>query len=169
MNRGRSGHNQTGAALIFSLLVLLVLTVLGLATMNTAAMELLMSGNTQFQLRAFYKAEAMLRAAETQLSAIEPPVAGSASKPRLLDATAKEGTSVEFLGCELHDGTPEPECTNTAPAYLLYRVTARARDISGATASLQSIYAVAVQNTGDNHVGGHPPPRHIRRAWAELQ
>jgi Tfp pilus assembly protein PilX len=48
---------QRGAALVVGLILLLVLTVLGITGVVTAALELQMSGNTQFQERAFQAAE----------------------------------------------------------------------------------------------------------------
>jgi hypothetical protein len=48
---------QTGATLIVGLVLLLVLTVVGVSSMNTATMEITMAGNTQFQQDAFQQAE----------------------------------------------------------------------------------------------------------------
>lgn len=49
---------QRGAALIVSLLLLLVLTMLAVSGMNTASLELMMAGNEQYRQRAFHAAEA---------------------------------------------------------------------------------------------------------------
>ena len=48
---------QTGATLIVGLVLLLVLTVVGVSSMNTATMEITMAANTQFQQDAFQAAE----------------------------------------------------------------------------------------------------------------
>jgi len=48
---------QRGAALVVGLILLLILTVLGITGVVTAALELQMSGNTQFQERSFQAAE----------------------------------------------------------------------------------------------------------------
>jgi type IV pilus assembly protein PilX len=48
---------EAGAALVISLVLLLVLTVLGVSGMNSATMEVTMAGNTQFQEDAFQEAE----------------------------------------------------------------------------------------------------------------
>ena len=48
---------QAGATLIVGLVLLLVLTVVGISSMNTATMEIAMAGNTQFQQDAFQQAE----------------------------------------------------------------------------------------------------------------
>jgi Tfp pilus assembly protein PilX len=48
---------QRGAALVVGLLLLLVLTLLAISGMNTASLELVMAGNTQYQQNAFQAAE----------------------------------------------------------------------------------------------------------------
>jgi type IV pilus assembly protein PilX len=50
-------EHQRGAALVVGLLLLLVLTVLAISGMNTASLELVMAGNTQYQQNAFQAAE----------------------------------------------------------------------------------------------------------------
>lgn len=50
-------RKQSGAILVVSLVMLLVLTVLGISTMNTASLELNMAGNDQFFENAFQLAE----------------------------------------------------------------------------------------------------------------
>ena len=48
---------ERGAALVVGLVLLLVLTILGISTLRTASLELLMAGNTQFKDNAFQLAE----------------------------------------------------------------------------------------------------------------
>lgn len=48
---------QRGAILVVGLVLLLVMTVLGISTMNTASLELGMAGNDQFSENAFQLAE----------------------------------------------------------------------------------------------------------------
>lgn len=54
-NRG-----QRGTALVMSMVILLILTILGIAAMGTASLEEKMSGNTQEGTRAFEAAESGL-------------------------------------------------------------------------------------------------------------
>ncbi len=49
--------DQRGAVLITGLILLMVLTVLGISGMNTATLELVMAGNTQYHQQAFQAAE----------------------------------------------------------------------------------------------------------------
>jgi PilX N-terminal len=55
--RGRVGSHQRGAALITATVLLLVVTVLGVSGLVTALLELQMSGNLQYQERAFQAAD----------------------------------------------------------------------------------------------------------------
>jgi type IV pilus assembly protein PilX len=54
---GQSRRDQSGAALIISLILLMVLTVLAISTMRTASLELLMAGNAQYRESAFRLAQ----------------------------------------------------------------------------------------------------------------
>ncbi|SNC76534.1 type IV pilus assembly protein PilX [Marinobacter sp. es.048] len=60
---------QRGAALIVSLIVLLVLTLIGVAGMNTSVMQERMAVNSQNSNRAFQAAESTLSALTNQLYA----------------------------------------------------------------------------------------------------
>lgn len=54
----RCGHtNQRGTALVFSMVILLILTILGISAMRTTALEQIMAGNTQEMTRAFQAAD----------------------------------------------------------------------------------------------------------------
>jgi len=63
-------NKQQGAALVVSLLVLLVMTMIGLAAVQTNVLEEKMAGNTHDKNLAFQAAEAGLRAAENALSGL---------------------------------------------------------------------------------------------------
>lgn len=52
-----SSNSQRGAALVVGLLLLTVLTLLAISGMNTASLELVMAGNTQYHQNAFQAAE----------------------------------------------------------------------------------------------------------------
>ena len=62
---------ERGAALIVSLLLLLVLTVLALSLINTSTFEIGISGNEKTRLEAFYAAEAGIQMALSQLPSME--------------------------------------------------------------------------------------------------
>ncbi|MCP5146236.1 MAG: pilus assembly protein [Gammaproteobacteria bacterium] len=57
-------HAQQGAALVVSLVILVIVTMLGLTTLNTSVMEERMAGNTRSREIAFEAAEAAVREAE---------------------------------------------------------------------------------------------------------
>ena len=60
---------QSGAALIVSLILLIVLTVLSIAAMQGTTMQERMAGNYRDTNQAFQAAEAALRAGESELLA----------------------------------------------------------------------------------------------------
>ena len=59
-------HRQSGAALVVALILLVAITLLALASMNTASLDLIMAGNEQYRSRAFNAAEAGLEQAAHQ-------------------------------------------------------------------------------------------------------
>lgn len=63
-----TGRHQRGAVLVLSLLILLVMTVLGIASMGTTTLQERMANNNRQQQVAFQAAEAALRSAETYLA-----------------------------------------------------------------------------------------------------
>jgi len=69
MNRSKFAGRQHGAALVVSLILLMMLTLLAISTMSTASLEVTMAGNDQFGENAFQLAETaneqMLRQIET--------------------------------------------------------------------------------------------------------
>jgi len=64
MNNMNTHGKQSGAALVVSLLILMVMTLLGVSSMQTTTMEEKMASNTREHQQAFEAAEAALRAAE---------------------------------------------------------------------------------------------------------
>jgi len=73
-----SASRQRGLALIMSLVILLVLTLLGVAAMNTSNLQLLMTGNSQYQTTALNTAEGVIRDAENFVASY---VNGTATLP----------------------------------------------------------------------------------------
>ncbi|MCM0610991.1 PilX protein [Marinobacter sediminum] len=63
------GQKHSGAALIISLIILLVLTLIGVAGMNTSVMQERMAVNSQNSNRAFQAAESTVGALTNQLYA----------------------------------------------------------------------------------------------------
>lgn len=94
MQRKGPGRQQ-GAALIVSLVLLMVLTVLAVSGMTTSTLELTMAGNTQDAQRAFFASETALDGAVTGSGpfTIDDTVAsGDQLGPTLTFEYAPEGT-----------------------------------------------------------------------------
>lgn len=68
----RKSPQQRGAALIISLIILLLMTILGVTSMSSSIMEERMSGNNVDRQLAFQAAEAALRNAEAYVLAQNP-------------------------------------------------------------------------------------------------
>jgi PilX N-terminal len=81
MTAKRNARREHGAALIVSLILLMVLTVLAISTMRTASLQLLMAGNVQYRENAYRLAQTGI----DQVLRLPPPVVGDCSLP-LVDA-----------------------------------------------------------------------------------
>jgi len=66
-------ENQRGSALIISLIFLLLLTIIGVAAMQSATLQERMAGNTRDRNVAFQSAEGAMRGAEDVLGAATLP------------------------------------------------------------------------------------------------
>lgn len=66
---GTSANTQRGAVLMISLMILLIMTVIGIAAMSSTTMEEKMAANSQQRQQAFQAAETALRSAEDWLTA----------------------------------------------------------------------------------------------------
>jgi type IV pilus assembly protein PilX len=63
LDRCAPAHDQRGVALVMALVILLVLTILGVAAMNTTTLEERMAGSSQEVTRAFEAAESGVNSA----------------------------------------------------------------------------------------------------------
>ncbi|GAB4355912.1 MAG: PilX N-terminal domain-containing pilus assembly protein [Methylohalobius crimeensis] len=99
----RFSSNQRGAALIVSLLMLLVMTVIGVAAMQTNLLEEKMAGNFRDVNLAFQAAEAALRDAEADIRCV-----ACARSPKIAGLTNFDGTCSNGL-CDATGGFPEEQ------------------------------------------------------------
>mgnify|MGYP005813527339 CR=1 FL=1 len=74
-------HGQRGAALIVSLVLLMVLTVLAISTMRTASLELLMAGNAQYRENAFRIAQSGIDAVIREARPVDVDCPAPAADP----------------------------------------------------------------------------------------
>ncbi len=99
MNTGRTPHAQRGAILVVSLLLLLVLTIIGVSSMQGTALEESMSYATRDRTIALQSAEAGLREAEAWIDSIVSPAAltGSNGLYKRADTIPYYNTSATWL------------------------------------------------------------------------
>ena len=123
MERGCPSSRENGAVLIVALVLLLVLTVLGVAGMQNTSMEERMAGNFRDRFTAFQAAEAALRRGEADIADIT-----------ILQAMEASGDSVGYfeMGDTVDAKNPlvEPRSTN-------YLRDVTVGTISGVTAAPQ--------------------------------
>lgn len=132
---------QSGAALIVSLILLMVLTVLAISTMRTASLGLLMAGNTQVRQYAFQLAQSGIDAVVRQ---DEPIGAGDCTAPTTNPSVAvpelfgSYTTSVCYRGESITPGNSFPRI----PTFNYEVTSAGATDQRNARARLVQGYAL---------------------------
>jgi type IV pilus assembly protein PilX len=157
---------QRGTALVVSLIMLLVLTILGVAAMNSSIMQGLMSTSYQSQTTTLSGAEAVLREGELDVEALlgaakpayyydliaEPPdpalaVEDLVALPWAFDANAfDDGTfdgqyAIEYLGRFEVPGETIVLPGGVVGSYVYaFKVTARTGGDRGALRTVQSVY-----------------------------
>jgi len=162
-------HRQKGVSILVALVMLLVLTLIGVSSMNSSIVELKMATSMQQQGIALNRAEEMLRVGETNIDtiitnpaaydfaaagdgyyvsadditvrAIDWPTQGLVSiKP---DATVDDTYVVEYLGAKPIPGESVKIATDgriIGGAVHTFRITTRSVAGKGAVRLVQSIY-----------------------------
>ena len=163
-------HAQHGTALVMTLVILLLLTMLGITAINTSTLEERMAGNTKDQNLSFQAAETALRAAETWVASTTTAAALNTNNAIGIYAPSTTGTdvwdSIDWLGANVMTYPNTPTATGTGglsdvdtqPKYIIekvntealspgtritVRITARGTGASDTTVSMvQSTYTV---------------------------
>jgi type IV pilus assembly protein PilX len=150
-------NRQSGAVLAISLIMLLLLTVIGVASMGNSGLEEKMAGNLRDRNLAFQAAETALRAGEEQTKSLVCPVLAAVGGfypyqdiPQInadsfwLDSPPKTYT---YAGINLANttSTAQPkyiiQCLPDSGGMYYYRITARGTGgTTDAVVILQSIY-----------------------------
>lgn len=158
---------QRGAALVVSLVMMVILTLIGVVAMNSSSIELIMAGNTQLNTRALVDAERALVTAESAVENMDGIdttftlagyyniVSGTSTPvdPQTLDwgtadsaqagADSQHRYVIEYASHAYLDGSSIVLGAGAGAGgdeVDVFRVTARAEDAKGAVRMVQSIY-----------------------------
>ena len=160
-NKPVGGANrQSGAVLAISLIMLLLLTIIGIASMGGAGLEEKMAGNLRDRNLAFQAAETALRAGEEQTKSLVCPISAAVGGfypyipvapniPQINDDSfwLDAQKTYTYTGINLANttSTAQPkyiiQCLPVSAGIYYYRVTARGTGgTTDAVVILQSIY-----------------------------
>jgi type IV pilus assembly protein PilX len=103
---------QSGIALVIGLVLLALLTILGIAGMQAAAIELQMAANEQARQRAFEAAEAGIEQALAAATFSVDPGAAAAlyDDPAAVEPVPVPGQGTPIDGCAGDPGRPDAHC-----------------------------------------------------------
>jgi Tfp pilus assembly protein PilX len=154
-------HRQAGAALALSLVAMAILTIIGIAAMNSTLLQMLLAGNMQFQSTTLVNAENTLLTAERVAQTlplqtsygtpgeyniaqdgIKDPIAMSwNSGDSIADSDVKNRYLLEHGGAQTIAGNSSAWGQNaTGVTVKVIRVTAHSEGSKGAVRMVQSIY-----------------------------
>lgn len=167
--RPMTASRQRGIALVVTLLLLLIVTLLGLAAMRGTLLQERMAANAMARAFAFQAAEAVLREAEAVAAGRPAPPAAGCNNGICVEPTqeipawqagdfdweddGRAGTEIE--GIESHyviepwgedstscPGSVDMSSPDCGPPARVYRITVRSAAPDGAEVMLQSLYRV---------------------------
>lgn len=159
---------QRGVSLVIVLILLLIMTLLGLAVLRSTLLEERMTANLTDRSLSFQSAEAALREAEELVAATvptptsgcsagvcAPPAAGAADRWRdpafdgwqTATAVSTRSTPTSYLIEYMGEAPTWPGCDRLAPVHAqclrpTYRITARSAEANRAEVVLQTNYIV---------------------------
>lgn len=139
---------QNGAALVVGLLLLLVLTLLAISGMNTASLELVMAGNTQYGQNAFQAAESGIERA--LVDAAFNPGAGVEGPTTVTISTTDRATTT--VTPEL-GGAPQPAMWGSSwDSFSTYHFVIRSVGTSARNAQATNFQGLAIISPADSTV-----------------
>lgn len=147
-------RRERGAALVIGLILLLILTLLAVAGMNTASTELVMAGNEQYRRNATLAASAGVERAISRIGTVTTAVG---APPVVLPSTPMEGSetdrysaSTRFVGVER--GLPQSSTDKFVGLHYVIESTGtsarNARD-----RQVQGLFVVAGPGAGETTFG----------------
>jgi type IV pilus assembly protein PilX len=149
-------RQQSGTALVISMVLLMVLTVLAISGMSTASTEMIMAGNEQLRNDAFNAAEAGI-ARTTRLSTFNPdPLIGIENFNGNVP-----GTPDTFASTVNPRGQSQGFYFFSNDDFTTYYFDVRSTGSSARGATATNMQGVALPRQSDNTVGclnGTPPP-----------
>lgn len=156
----RNVHRQRGAVLMVSLVMLFLITLIGVAVMQTSNMEVMMVSNAQSRMTAMSVAENALVDGEIEITTIYP---GTPSWDWSADATDGLYTAGDFAGSivDAVDWNDDAGAYQTGPSgakyateYLGPYTTAGASLTMGAGGAVDKRYLYRVSGRGEFGNGG---------------
>jgi type IV pilus assembly protein PilX len=141
---------QKGAALVVGLLLLLVLTLLAISGMNTASLELVMAGNTQFYQNAFQAAETGIEQA-IQTADFNPGTSIEGPTTEDIDGTSNDAYTIS-VERQLNGAAQPAIWGSTWDSFSTYHFEIDSAGASARNARANNIQGVAVISPADSTV-----------------
>lgn len=139
-------RHQHGSALVVALILLVALTLMAIASMNTASLDLIMAGNEQYRSRAFHTAEAGVEAALLDEAALDT------SDPTIVNNVVIGNDTYSYTVTPVKNGaTLAPPAGSTVDKFkaIYFTIIATGMSARGATAAHTQEFLKLVPNDDD--------------------
>jgi len=169
-NHGNTGYppkpilecRQRGVALIITLLLLLVITILGVTAIQSSMLEEKMTSNLRDRSLAFHAAESALRAGESSIASLPSTPAcangfypasdvdcdGAVETTPLWQAVDWRANSTQVVH---YDNASIFQHVSTNPEYIIERITISGGTLeSGGATPTQTYYRITARGTGSS-------------------
>jgi len=146
---------QRGAALVVGLIMLVIVTLLAIGGMNTAALELIMAGNEQYRQKAFAASEAGIEIGLTKLATVSQDGDDHPDSGDVPGAASGEkySTQSRYMGDDLN----VPGFSSGKFVGFHYQISSTGTSARGAQ-SLQQQGAFVIQSSGGGGAFGSITP-----------
>jgi len=161
-SRADQRRQQRGAALVIASVLLLVITLLGVAGLVAAWLELQMTGNFQYQERAFQAAEFAIEQAinsadlSTAYTFASPKTFPSSGVEALVPGSASDAFSYRLYYDTSAGSTPIPKGSDAGTALVAYHFVISATGRSGRSAEDTHVQGFYVLGSANCDLAGAP-------------
>lgn len=152
--RQRAKKSQSGVVLVISLIMLLLLTLIGVTSVQVTSLEERMAGNSKDRNLAFQSAESALTLAENSLT-LMPTFVDAGTGGFYSNSTTVDLSDAELLKASFWQDNPVATSTVTglgngieAPKYIIQKLDSTVCLSTCPPGNYQSVFKVTVRATG---------------------
>jgi hypothetical protein len=150
----RDRRRETGAVLLFAVIMLVLLSAIGIAAMDRSSADLQQSGSSRRTARTFHAADGGIQIAASRLMEV-PPITDAFSVNLEDGTTVRSGprtaASAQPITMVGSGPPPDGDCINVGTSCFrtdLYQATATALEAGNSSVEIDAGFSIVVPGTG---------------------